>query len=121
MDPNAVQRFENGAIAVVAAALFIKLGFSWWWLLALFLAFDLSMLGYLAGPRVGAAAYNLVHAYVGPGLLGAVAVIDDLRWAAFVALIWAFHIGVDRLLGYGLKYPDRFSHTHLGELGRREE
>lgn len=116
--PTRFQRVENAAVAVAAAALFIETGFGWWWLAVLFLAFDLSMLGYLAGPRVGAWIYNLAHAYVGPGLLGLVAVVADARWAAFVALLWAFHIGVDRTFGYGLKFPDRFTHTHLGEIGR---
>ncbi len=120
MDPILIQRLENAAIAAVAAALFVELGFAWWWLLVLFLAFDLSMLGYLAGPAIGARAYNLVHAYVGPGLLGLVAVVGDLRWAAFVALLWAFHIGVDRTFGYGLKFADRFEHTHLGEVGGKK-
>ena len=113
------QRAENAAIAAAAAALFVHLDFAWWWLIALFLAFDLSFLGYLAGPRLGAWAYNLAHSYVGPGLLGLAAVAGDLRWAAFVALLWAFHIGVDRTLGYGLKREDGFEHTHLGRIGRQ--
>ncbi len=120
MDPVLVQRVENAAIAAVAAALFIKLDFGWWWLLVLFLVFDLSMLGYLAGPRTGAKIYNLVHAYAVPGILGVIAIAGDVRWAAFVALLWAFHIGVDRTFGYGLKFPDRFGHTHLGEVGGRK-
>ena len=32
-----------------------------------------------------------------------------------LALIWLAHIGLDRLLGMGLKYSDRFTHTHLGD------
>lgn len=76
------------------------------------------MLGYLAGPRIGAWIYNLAHAYVGPGVVGLITVIGDLRWAAFVALLWAFHIGIDRMFGYGLKHSDRFAHTHLEEIGK---
>ena len=32
-----------------------------------------------------------------------------------LALVWLAHIGLDRLLGMGLKYNDRFAHTHLGD------
>jgi hypothetical protein len=37
-----------------------------------------------------------------------------------IALIWVNHIGVDRLLGYGLKYPAGFGWTHLGRMGGSE-
>jgi hypothetical protein len=36
-----------------------------------------------------------------------------------VAIVWFAHIGLDRALGYGLKYADGFQHTHLGTIGRR--
>ena len=42
-----------------------------WWLFALLLlAPDVSMVGYLAGPRVGAALYNAFHSYPLPAALG---------------------------------------------------
>jgi len=77
------------------------------------LAPDLAMLGYLAGPRWGAHCYNTVHAYMLPSALTIVAV--TLGHAALLpyALIWFNHIGVDRLLGCGLKYPTGFGFTHL--------
>ena len=111
------QRVENGAIAVAAVVAFVQLDFAWWWLLALFLAFDLSMAGYAASPRLGAWTYNLGHSYVAPAVLVAVGWAADVRGLLFLALAWAFHIAVDRLLGYGLKFTDRFTHTHLGEVG----
>jgi hypothetical protein len=82
----------------------------------LFLVPDLSLLGHLAGPRAGAAVYNLVHSYTLPlGLLlvglGADGVLAPL------ALIWTAHISLDRLVGFGLKYPTGFSDTHLGRIG----
>ena len=116
--PVGFQRVESAALAGVAAVAFVDLGFDWWWLLALFLVFDLSMVGYASSPRLGAWTYNAVHSYVAPALLGVVAVVDGARWTAFLALLWAFHIAVDRLLGYGLKFQDRFTLTHLGEIGR---
>ena len=112
------QRVENGLIAVAAVVAFVQLDFAWWWLPVLFLAFDLSMAGYAVSPRLGAWTYNLGHSYAVPAVLVAVGCAADSRGALFLALAWAFHIAVDRLLGYGLKFTDRFTHTHLGEIGR---
>jgi hypothetical protein len=119
--PVVFQRAESLGLAAVAVVAFVELDFDWWWLLALFLVFDLSMLGYAGGPRLGAWTYNAVHSYLVPAGLGVVAVVGGARWTAFIALVWAFHIAVDRLLGYGLKFQDRFTHTHLGEIGRAED
>lgn len=113
------QRVESFAVAVAVVAGFVVAGYDWWWLLALFLAFDLSMLGYAVSPSVGAWTYNMVHSYIGPGLVLALATVTDDRAWVFLALVWAFHVAVDRGLGYGLKFTDRFTHTHLGEIGRR--
>ena len=115
------QRAENLFVAIAAAVAFVELDFTWWWLFAIFLVFDLSMLGYAGGPRLGAWTYNVVHSYLGPAALGAVAVVGEARWTGFLALAWAFHIAVDRMLGYGLKFTDRFTHTHLGEIGQQRE
>ncbi len=79
----------------------------------LFLWPDLFMLGYLANARLGAALYNLAHTEAFPLLLGAAAVFEDWRKVLSFALIWLAHIGFDRLLGYGLKYPTFFKDTHL--------
>ena len=111
------QRVENAMIATLAAVAFVELGFSWWWLAVLFLLFDVSMVGYLRDPGLGAWIYNTVHSYIGPAVCGVGAVLSPSRDLAFVSLVWAFHIGVDRLLGYGLKLRNRFTQTHLGEIG----
>jgi Domain of unknown function (DUF4260) len=111
--PRLLLHAEGAAVAVAAVALYFHEGFDWWLLLVLALAPDLAMLGYLAGPRAGAAAYDLVHTYVLPVLLGAAGVIWDSDAARAVALIWLTHIGVDRAVGYGLKYPSGFKDTHL--------
>ena len=115
------QRIESAAVVVLVVVAFVQSGFAWWWLVAVFLLWDLSMLGYVASPRVGAISYNVGHSYVGPAALLALSWLagGDARWPMFVALTWAFHIAVDRLLGYGLKFTDRFTHTHLGEVGTK--
>lgn len=113
------QRVENAAIAVALAVGFVSYGFDWWWLLALFLVWDLSMIGYTISAAAGAWAYNAAHSYIGPGALLAYSIAADGCSAAFVGLVWGFHIAVDRFLGYGLKFTTSFNHTHLGEIGRQ--
>ncbi len=114
-----IQRIENMALAVAVGTGFVVAGFDWWWLLALFIAFDLSMVGYAISPSLGAWTYNVVHNYAGPSLVLMLAVISDERVWVFLALVWSFHVAVDRALGYGLKFADHFSHTHLGDVGGR--
>jgi uncharacterized protein DUF4260 len=111
--PRILLHAEGAAVAVAAVTLYFHEGYAWWLLLLLALAPDLAMLGYVAGPRAGAIAYDLVHTYVGPVLLGAAGVIWSSDTALALALIWLTHIGVDRAVGYGLKYPSGFKDTHL--------
>jgi hypothetical protein len=86
-------------------------------LLVLFLVPDLGMLGYLGGPRVGAITYNLTHTYLLPAILLVVSFLSPLRGAFYWAFIWFAHIGLDRLLGFGLKRASGFRDTHLGRIG----
>jgi hypothetical protein len=81
--------------------------------LVLFLAPDLSLLGYVAGARAGALLYDLAHFELWPLALATIGVLSESDVAVQVALVWLAHIGVDRLLGYGLKYPSAFRDTHL--------
>jgi hypothetical protein len=118
--PYWFQRAESVCIAAFVAAAFVDLDFDWWWLAALFLLFDVSMVGYAFNPRLGAWTYNAAHSYIGPGVLAVVGIVDGSRWSAFLALVWGFHIAVDRLLGYGLKFCDHFNHTHLGQIGHKQ-
>ena len=103
---------EGVAVAVAAVVLYFWDDHPWWLLLLLALAPDLSMAAYAPGPRIGAAAYDVVHTYAIPVGLGAVGVVADSDPAIAVALIWLTHIGVDRAIGYGLKYPSGFKDTH---------
>ena len=85
-------RLEGLVVAVATAVLFARTGASWW-LFALWLAPDLSMLGYLAGPCQGARVYNAFHTYVGPGVLALCSLMPGAHTALPLALIWANHIG----------------------------
>jgi hypothetical protein len=112
-------RAEGFAVALLCVAAFSRSGASWWLFAALILVPDLSICFYLAGPRAGATAYNAVHTYLGPVALLSAAVVLAMPAGIWIALIWAAHIGIDRTLGFGLKYPDAFSSTHLGGISSR--
>lgn len=107
-------RLEALAMLVAALVLYARLGGGWGRFALLFLVPDLSFLGYLAGARAGAAAYDAAHALVAPLVLA----LAGLALPALLpyALIWIAHIGFDRALGYGLKYTRGFAATHLGDL-----
>jgi hypothetical protein len=90
---------------------------SWWVYAILFLAPDLSFAGYLAGPRVGAIIYNTAHSYMGPMTLMVTGFALTSPLVLSIAMIRLAHIGFDRALGYGLKYPTGFGFTHLGRIG----
>ena len=111
--PPVLLRLEGLAVLGAALVLYFDLDYSILALVLLFLTPDLSFLGYLGGPAIGAIAYNTVHTYVGPLVLAAIGVLANSDVATQVALIWSAHIGIDRLLGYGLKYPTSFKDTHL--------
>jgi hypothetical protein len=78
------------------------------------------MIGYLAGACQGARVYNAFHTYAVPAVLALSALLLNVHSFMPIALIWANHIGVDRLLGYGLKFADGFGWTHLGRLGNKQ-
>jgi len=111
--PRTLLHLEGAVLFAAALALYIDSDFSLLALVLLFLVPDLSILGYAAGPRVGAACYDAVHTTAAPLVLGAIGLLSDGQVAVQVALIWLAHIGIDRALGYGLKYPAAFKGTHL--------
>ena len=91
---------------------------SWWIYAILFLAPDLSFAAYLAGPRIGAIIYNAAHSYMAPMALMVTGFATGSPLVLSIAMIWLAHIGIDRALGYGLKYSIGFGFTHLGRIGR---
>jgi uncharacterized protein DUF4260 len=111
-------RLEGFAAFAAAFAFYEQAKFSWPAFALFFLAPDLAMLAYLAGPRAGAIAYNVAHTYALALALTLVGFFAGLPAATAGGLIWIAHIGFDRALGYGLKYPTGFGDTHLGRIGR---
>jgi hypothetical protein len=114
-------RLEGLAVAGLTFVLYARTGASWWLFAALWLVPDLSMLGYLYRPCWGARIYNAAHTYVLPSVLALFASVSRDATLLPIALIWINHIGIDRLLGYGLKYSNGFGWTHLGRLGKQQE
>ena len=114
--PKILLRTE-GAFELALSVIFYQATYANWLLFILLLLVpDLAMLGYLRGVRLGTVCYNSVHTFVGPFMIIACAYLTRSLWLLPYALIWTAHIGLDRMLGFGLKYPTRFGDTHLGRM-----
>jgi hypothetical protein len=110
-------RLEALVVLVVAVAAYARGEYGWTRFAVLLLVPDVSLLAYLGGASVGACGYNLAHSYIGPLALLGVSVVAMPSAMPF-GLIWLAHCGMDRALGYGLKYTTGFRDTHLGRIGR---
>ena len=112
-------RLEGLALGLLCVWMYYLFDQPWWIFAVLFLTPDLSMLGYLAGPRIGALAYNAAHSWVSVVLLFAIAwfEFDGEDFVLSLVFILGAHVGIDRALGYGLKYESGFKDTHLGRIG----
>lgn len=111
-------RLEAFVVFAGAILVWIALDGGWMTFALLFFLPDLSFAAYLLGPRVGAMVYNLAHSYAIPAVVAIAGASLDQAPVILAGSIWTAHIGFDRVLGYGLKYPTGFSDTHLGTIGR---
>jgi hypothetical protein len=111
-------RLEGLTLFAGMTLLYAVWGGSWWVYFVVFLAPDLSFAAYLAGPRVGAILYNAAHSYMAPMALMTIGFGMSSPLTLSIAMIWLAHIGIDRALGYGLKYSAGFGFTHLGRIGK---
>ncbi|OAB79914.1 DUF4260 domain-containing protein [Cochleicola gelatinilyticus] len=116
---NRILKIEEFAQFVLGIALFSQLSYVWWWFPALLLVPDIGMLGYLINPRLGAITYNVFHHKgIAIGiLLAGMFLFGDL--CTLIGVILFSHSAMDRMFGYGLKYPDSFQNTHLGTIGKK--
>jgi hypothetical protein len=119
MRPETILRVESAAIGLLGIAAYLTIGGPPLLLIPALLAPDLSALGYLAGPRVGAVTYNLVHNWALAVLLVFLSIAIHAVWPLLAATVIGAHVGFDRALGYGLKLPSGFQDTHLGRIGRK--
>ena len=99
---------------------FAQTGWSWWWFVGLFFVPDISMLGYLVNPKIGAFFYNLFH-HLGVAVLvflaGKYFAMPEVEVAGIILFS---HSAFDRIMGYGLKYSDSFQNKHLGKIGKEK-
>jgi len=116
--PRVLLRVEGLAVLIGAVVAYHAIGASWVLFAVLLLVPDLGLAGYILGPRGGALTYNAVHTYIGPFGLAMLAYFYVAPSAWPICLIWMAHIGMDRALGLGLKFPSAFALTHLGIVGR---
>jgi hypothetical protein len=112
-------RLEGLTLFVGMVLLYAAWGGSWWIFALLFLVPDLSFIAYLADAKTGAIAYNAAHSYMLPVALMTIGFALPEPLTLSIAMIWLAHIGIDRALGYGLKYRAGFGFTHLGRIGRK--
>lgn len=115
---DVVLRVEALALFVAGVLLYLQLNGHPLWLLPLLLVPDLSMIGYMRGPRLGAVTYNLAHNLATALVVLAIGWFGALAPVALAGAILIAHVGMDRSLGYGLKLPTDFRDTHLGRIGR---
>ena len=113
-------KIEELAEALFALAVFARLPYAWWVLPAAFLLPDLSMAGYLAGPRVGAFCYNFAHHKAVALAVGGAGWWLGQPMLMLGGTVFLFHSAFDRLLGYGLKHVTSFRDTHLGHVGTEQ-
>ncbi len=111
--PGILLRLEGLTVLLGAIALYANQGGDWLLFVLLLLAPDLSMAGYLANTRIGSITYNIVHTYALPAALVALVLAGQWTPGVQLGLIWFAHIGMDRTLGFGLKYPTAFKDSHL--------
>ncbi|WP_419868338.1 DUF4260 domain-containing protein [Chryseobacterium sp. CT-SW4] len=111
-------KLEYAAFLILGIWAFMQTQFSWWWLAALFFAPDISMLGYAVNNKMGAFFYNLFHHFGIAIILYLAGILLALPYLSMIGTVIFSHSAFDRLLGYGLKYPDSFHNTHLGKIGK---
>jgi hypothetical protein len=115
--PRKLLRLEAATLLVGALIAYSTTRQAWWLVPLTVLVPDFLAAGYLGGSRLGALLYNLAHSTPLPAIMVGVGWWQARPLVLALGLVWLAHIGVDRLLGYGLKYNDNFQHTHLGWIG----
>lgn len=116
---NNLLKLEELGQFLLSILLFSQLDYAWGVFPACILLPDLSMVGYLVNPKMGAWLYNFFH----HKLMGiAVFILGVWLGNSLITLTGVIlfgHSAMDRVFGYGLKFNDHFEHTHLGWIGRR--
>ena len=115
------QRLEAAALFIATLYFFHVAHGNWWWFVPMWIAFDVSAVGYLFNARAGAYLYNVGHSLILPSLLAIADVRSPHHWLTILLIMWFSHVAGDRMQGYGLKETTGFTHTHLGQIGRKQK
>lgn len=110
-------KLEEFGLVLLSIWLFAQLDYAWWWYPLLFFTPDLSMLGYIINPRIGAFTYNLIHHKGTAAVVYIAGMSLSIPALLLAGAILLGHSSFDRIFGYGLKYSDAFQHTHMGMIG----
>ena len=114
--PRFLLHIEGAFFLIFSIFMFFYLQGNWILFVILILAPDLAMAGYFKDTKLGSIVYNIFHIYAWPVALVILGIVLDMMILIQLALIWTAHIGMDRMLGYGLKYPTGFKDTHLKRI-----
>jgi hypothetical protein len=106
-----------GALAAGVVA-YASVGGDLIWLLPALLVPDLSAVGYLRGPKVGAFTYNVVHNWALGLAVAGIGLVAQVPAIVLAGTVLVAHVGMDRLVGYGVKLQSSFNDTHLGRKGK---
>lgn len=115
---EATLKFEELAQFILGIFLFLQLDYAWWWFPTLLFTPDIGAIGYLVNPKIGAFIYNIFHHKAVAILIGLVGFYFNSSLLILIGVILFSHAALDRIFGYGLKYPDSFNSTHLGRIGK---
>lgn len=116
MKNNQLVRMENGVAFALSLYMYLQLDFPIWIFFALLFVPDCTMIGYMMNKKIGASIYNVGHSFLLPLFLAGSYLYVSNDYILMLSIIWAAHIFLDRLLGFGLKYEDSFNQTHIQRL-----
>lgn len=111
-----ILQLEGLIIALMSIFFYLELGGDVIFFIILWLVPDMGMIGYIISKKIGSLTYNITHTYTIPIILLSYTLLSNLGLGVQVSLIWISHIGLDRFLGYGIKYPDKFKNTHMNKI-----
>jgi hypothetical protein len=109
-------KLEYVAEFLLGIFLFTVLSYPWWWFFVLLFAPDISMVGYIINPKIGAWIYNFFHHKALAVLLILAGYVLFSNPISLAGAILLSHIALDRFFGFGLKFTSGFKNTHLGNL-----
>lgn len=107
---------EGLAVLFLSIYLYGYFQFNWFLFIVLLFVPDIAIVGYAVSNKVGAYVYNMAHTYTVAIVILIIGLILKSEILFSIGLIWTAHIGMDRMVGYGLKYPTSFKDNHLNRM-----